>query len=216
MESGYFEAYNRTNVHLVDLQDTPIERVTPKGIVTSDNREHELDVLIFATGFDAITGAFSAIEWRGKDGRPLLGHRDTEKGRRAIWVDHRPKTFLGLTVPAMPNMFNVLGPNQPFGNATRSIEHAVEVISDLLQYCKDNNYIYVEPTQDAVEQWTDHVIASAHGALSNEVDSWMTGVNSNVAGKQTRSVARYAGSAVEFRRMCEAAKSAGWKGLQFA
>ncbi len=216
MESGYFEAYNRPNVHLVDLQETSIERVTSRGIVTRDGQEHELDILIFATGFDAITGAFSAIEWRGKDGRPLLGHSDTEKGRRAIWVDHRPNTFLGLTVPAMPNMLMVLGPHQPFGNATRSIEHAVQVISDLLQYCKDKSYTYVEPTQDAVEQWTDHVIASAQGALSNEVDSWMTGVNSNVAGKQTRSVARYAGSAVAFRKKCEAAKSAGWEGLKFA
>jgi cation diffusion facilitator CzcD-associated flavoprotein CzcO len=216
MESGYFESYNRPNVHLVDLQETPIEKITSRGIVTSDHQEHELDVLIFATGFNAITGAFSAIEWRGRDGRPLLGSSDDEKGRLAVWVDHRPKTFLGITVPSMPNMFMVLGPHQPFGNATRSIEHAVQVISDLLQYCKDQNYAQVEPTEEAVEAWTEHVVQSSKGALSNEVDSWMTGINTNVAGKTTRSVARYAGSAIEFRRRCEASKSAGWKGLQFA
>lgn len=215
LESGYFESYNRPNVHLVDLQETPIERITSGGIVTSDGKEHVLDVLIFATGFNAITGAFSAIEWRGKDGRPLLGRSDTEKGRRAIWVDHRPKTFLGITAPAMPNMMMILGPHQPFGNATRSIEHAVEVTCDLLQYCKDNNYTYVEPTQEAVEGWTEHVHEISKGALSNEVDSWMTGINTNVAGKQTRSVARYAGSAIEFRRRCEASKLAGWEGLRF-
>lgn len=216
LESGYFESYNRPNVHLVDLQETPIERVTPKGILTSDGQEHELDVLIFATGFNAITGAFSAIEWSVKDGRPLLGNSDTEKGRNAVWVDHRPKTFLGMTVPSVPNLFMVLGPHQPFGNATRSIEHAVQVISDLLQYCKDNGYTYVEPTEEAVDQWTDHVVECSRGSLANEVDSWMTGINTNVAGKQTRSVARYAGSAIEYRRRCEECKTAGWKGLVFA
>ena len=216
LESGYFEAYNRTNVHLIDLQETPITRITPKGIQTSDGQDHELDVLIFATGFDAITGAFSAIDWQAKDGRPLLGDSGTPKGDHAVWVDHRPRTFLGLIAPAMPNMFMVLGPHQPFGNATRSIEHAVQVISDLLQYCKDREYESVEPTEEAVNAWTEHVVECSKGSLSNEVNSWMTGVNKNVAGKQVRSVARYSGSAVEFRRRCEECKSEGWKGLMFS
>ncbi|KAJ9626771.1 hypothetical protein H2204_009916 [Knufia peltigerae] len=216
LESGYFESYNRPNVHLVDIREIPIEAVNAQGILTSDGKQYDLDVLIFATGFNAITGAFSAIEWSAKDGRPLLGSSDTEKGQRAVWVDHRPQTFLGITAPAMPNMFMVLGPHQPFGNATRSIEHAAQVVSDLLQYCKDNNYNYVEPTPEAVEQWTEHVVECGKGSLSNEVDSWMTGINTNVSGKQTRSVARYAGSALEYRRRCEASKLAGWKGLQFA
>lgn len=216
MESGYFEAFNRPNVHLIDLQKTPIERITPKGILTSDGKEHELDVLIFATGFDAITGAFNAIEWHAKDDRQLLGTSDSKQGERAIWVDHRPRTFLGLTVPAMPNMFMVLGPHQPFGNATRSIEHAVEVISELLQYCKDHNYTYVEPTPEAVEEWTEHVFECSKGSLVNEVDSWMTGVNKNVNGKTVRTVARYSGSAVEFRKRCKETQLAGWKGLAFA
>ncbi|OQV00978.1 hypothetical protein CLAIMM_06406 [Cladophialophora immunda] len=216
LESGYFESYNRPNVHLVDIKENPIEAVNPQGILTSDGQQYDLDVLIFATGFNAITGAFSAIEWSAKDGRPLLGNSDTEKGRRAIWVDHRPQTFLGITAPAMPNMLMVLGPHQPFGNATRSIEHATQVVTDLLQHCKDNNYTYVEPTPEAVEQWTEHVFECGKGSLANEVDSWMTGINTNVAGKQTRSVARYAGSALEYRRRCAASKLAGWKGLQFA
>jgi cation diffusion facilitator CzcD-associated flavoprotein CzcO len=216
LESGYFEAYNQSNVQLVDLQKTPIKKITAKGIVTLDDKEHELDELIFATGFNAITGAFSAIDWHAKDDRPLLGASGTEQGERAIWVDHRPETFLGLTVPGMPNMFMVLGPHQPFGNATRSIEHAVQVISDLLQYCKDKDYTYCEPTREAAEEWTEHVIACGTGGLVNEVDSWMTGVNTNVKGKTVRTVARYAGSAIDFRNRCEACKSAGWKGLEFA
>ena len=216
LESGYFEAYNKSNVHLVDLQKTPIDLITARGIKTSDGKEHELDVLIFATGFDAITGAFSAIEWHAKDDRPLLGSSDTLEGQNAIWQDHRPQTYLGLTAPAMPNMFMVLGPHQPFGNATRSIEHAVQVISELLAYCKDNDLTYVEPSQEAVDEWTEHVVECSKGALSNEVDSWMTGVNKNVKGKTKRSVARYAGSAVAFRKLCEDCRAAGWKGLNFA
>ncbi|CAI7583702.1 unnamed protein product [Penicillium palitans] len=202
LESGYFEAFNQPNVHLVDLKKTPIERVTKNGIITSDGKEHKLDVLIYATGFDAITGAFNSIDWTGKDGRPLLGSSNTKQGEQAIWVDHRPRTYLG--------------PHQPFGNAPRTIEHAVEVISDLLQHCKDNNYSYVEPTGEAVGSWTEHVVESSKGALSNEIDSWMTGVNTNVKGKTVRSVARYAGSAIEYRRRCAESKAAGWKGLAFA
>lgn len=216
LESGYFEVYNQPNVHLVDLQQTPIEEITSTGIRTSGGKHHELDVLIYATGFDAITGAFSAIEWHGKKGRPLLGNSDTEDGEHAIWVDHRPMTFLGLTVCSMPNMFMVLGPHQPFGNAPRTIEHAVAVVSDLLQYCKDHGYTFVEPTPQAVEEWTEHVIECSKGSLMNEVDSWMTGVNKNINGKRVRSVARYSGSAVEYRRRCAECREAGWNGLTFA
>ena len=216
LESGYFEAYNKPNVHLIDLQKTPVDIITAKGIKISDGKEHELDVLIFATGFDAITGAFSAIDWHAKDDRPLLGSSDTPAGQKAIWQDLRPRTYLGLTAPAMPNMFMVLGPHQPFGNATRSIEHAVQVISELLAYCKDNDYTYVEPSQEAVDEWGEHVVECSKGALSNEVDSWMTGVNKNVKGKTKRSVARYAGSAVGFRKRCEDCRAAGWKGFNFA
>jgi cation diffusion facilitator CzcD-associated flavoprotein CzcO len=217
LESGYFEAFNLPHVHLVDLQKTPIERVTPSGILTADGKEHELDVLIYATGFDAITGAFSAIEWHAKDDRPLVASSDTPEGSRAIWPDHQPNTFLGLTVPGLPNSFMVLGPHQPFGNATRSVEHAVSVISDLLQHCVDNGYTYVEPTAEAAAEWTEHVVeCSKAGVLVNEVDSWMTGVNKNVKGKTKKSVARYSGSAIEYRRRCEDVKRSGYKGLAFA
>lgn len=216
LESGYFEAYNQSNVHLVDLQKTPIEKVTADGILTADGKLHALDFLVCATGFDAITGAFNAIEWRSKDGRPLIGSSSTKEGENAIWIDHKPRTYLGLTSLSMPNMFMVLGPHQLFGNAPRSVEHAVQVVSDLLQYCKDNSFSFVEPTEEAVDDWTEHVYACSRGALSNEVDSWMTGVNSNVKGKNVRSVARYSGSAQEYRRRCAECKAAGWKGLQFA
>ncbi|KIL94151.1 hypothetical protein FAVG1_02713 [Fusarium avenaceum] len=217
LESGYFEAYNKPNVHLVDLQKTPIDRVTPRGILTTDGEEHTLDILICATGFNAITGAFSAIDWHGANSRPLITTSDMPDGDQAIWVDHRPRTFLGLTVPSMPNMFMVLGPHQPFGNATRNIEYAVQAVSDLLQYCKDNSFTSVEPTEEAVEDWTKHVVqCSESQTLMNEIDSWMTGVNKNVKGKTVRSVARYSGNITEYRRRCDEAKKTGYKGLVFS
>lgn len=217
LNSGYFEAFNNPNVQLVNLRKTPFERVTPEGIMTSDGKEHKLDVLICATGFDAVTGAFNAIDWHAADGRPLIATGETKGGERAIWPDHRPHTFLGVTVPALPNTFLVLGPHQPFGNATRSIEHVVGFVTDALQHCKDNGYSYVEATKEAADEWTEHVVeCSKAGTLINEVDSWMTGVNTNVKGKQVRSVARYSGSVIEYRRRTDACKKSGYKGLVFA
>lgn len=120
-----------------------------------------------------------------------------------------------MTVPKFPNMFMVLGPHQPFGNAPRSIEHALDAIVEMLATCDEDGYTSVEPKEEAVEAWTEHVADCSEGALLNEVDSWMTGVNKNVAGKTVRNVARYAGSAIEFRRRCELSRAAGWPGLEF-
>ncbi|KAL1876124.1 hypothetical protein Plec18167_005387 [Paecilomyces lecythidis] len=211
LESGYFEAYNNPKVHLVNLRETPFQKATERGLVTSDGKEHELDILICATGFNAITGAFSDIEWHGRDNRPLISGDSN-----AVWAGHKTKTFLGIMTQSMPNMFMVLGPHQPFGNIPRSIEHAAEVVLQLLKFCEDNGYSYVEPTKAAVDKWTAHVFACSEGSLINEIDSWLTGVNTNVDGKQERTVARYCGSAVEYRNLCQQCRIAGWKGLNFA
>ncbi len=215
LESGYFEVYNQPNVHLADLKKTPIETVTATGILTQDGKSHELDILIFATGFNAITGSFSEIDFRGRAGRPLLGDSDTEKGKDAIWVDHRPKTFLGIMAPGMPNMFMVLGPHQPFGNGTRSLENAVDVVCNMLQHILDHGYTFAEASAEAVEAWGHHVVECSHGLLANEIDSWMTGVNTNVKGKQERSVARYSGSVIGYRKRCFDAAQSGWEDLNF-
>lgn len=214
LEMGYFETYNQPNVHLVDLRKNPIDRVTPTGILTADGKEHELDVLICATGFDAITGAFNAIQWEGKDGRPLIASSKTSK-RAPIWPDHLPRTFMGLLAPSMPNMFMVLGPHQPFGNIPRSIEHASFVVTDLLELCRSKGYTYVEAKEEAVQQWTDHIFKLGSAGLINDVASWLTGVNTNVEGKTIKTVARYAGSAIDYRRQCEEYKTLGWPGLIF-
>ena len=151
LESGYFEAYNKSNVRLVDLRKTPFAQVTPQGIKTADGKLHELDILICATGFNAITGAFSDVDWQGRDGRTLIARSDTPEGKKAIWPDHRPQTYLGIGIPYMPNMFTVLGPHSPFGNIPRSIERSALMVADLLSFCKENNYTYAEPKQSAVD-----------------------------------------------------------------
>lgn len=214
LESGFYESFNQAHVQLVDINESPITDVEGKRIFTSDGHDHEVDVLIFATGFDAITGSFSRIDWTSKSGRPLLGtsatHKVNENGSNPLWPNGRPVTAMGLMTHDMPNMFMVLGPHQPFGNIPRSIEHAVEVIMSMLERCDARGHTYIEPTMEACEKWAETIIRVAQGQLANEVDSWMTGVNTNVPGKSERFIARYCGSAVEYRAWCEEDKGQNW------
>ena len=217
LESGYFEAYNRPNVHLIDLRKTPITKMTSQGAETSDGKLHELDILICATGFNAITGAFADIHWRGRDDRTLIARSDTPEGKKAIWPDHRPQTYLGIGIPSMPNMFTVLGPHQPFGNIPRSIERAALMVADLLSFCKEKGYTYAEPTREAVDGWTNHIHElNKAQVLINEVDSWMTGVNTNVKGRSVKTVVRYTGSAVDYRERLDKVRKLGFEGFTFA
>ncbi|KAK1812471.1 hypothetical protein LTR12_013165 [Friedmanniomyces endolithicus] len=199
METFYYEAYNRPNVRLVDLLETPIERVTADGITTSQE-EFEFDMLIYATGFDAVTGAFDAIDFRGTDNHSL----------RDEWKDG-PRTYLGLTVEHFPNMFMSMGPHQAYGNIPRSIEYAVGWIAECIGYCQTQGISRIEATDQGVQEWTDHVHDLGKNLLSNKVDSWMTGVNKNVAGKQKRIVARYMGAAPEFREKCNEVAGGGYE-----
>lgn len=191
LETHYFEVYNQPNVDLVDLRDTPILRITEKGIQTSE-KEHEFDIIIYATGFDAITGAFDAVDFIGIDGIKL----------RDMWKEG-PKTYLGMTVENFPNMFMIMGPHQAMGNIPRSIEYAVGWVSALITHCHERHITWVEPTTDLTDEWYEHVNTCAVGLLSNDVDSWMTGVNKNVAGRQKRIVMRYQGGILVFRKYCD-------------
>lgn len=217
LESGYLESFNKPHVHLVDLRETPISTVTSNGILTSDGKEHELDVLVFATGFDAITGALAAIDWYCEDGRPLFGASSTNRGKSKapVWADNETRTFLGLMAPHLPNVFMILGPHQPYGNVPRSIENSVNVVMSLLQFVYDNGHTYVEPTQEAADEWYDHVVECGKGLLSSEVSSWSTGVNTNVEGKSTRRVAKYSGTYQQYLAKCRESEKAGWRGLKF-
>jgi cation diffusion facilitator CzcD-associated flavoprotein CzcO len=191
LETRYYEAYNQDHVELVDLTETPILRITPKGIETSD-REYEFDIVIYATGFDAITGSFDRIDISGVDGVRL---KDKWKSG--------PQTFLGVLVDGFPNMMMLMGPHTALGNIPRSIEYNVDWVTGLIRHIRESSLTRAEATAAAVTSWTDHVKALGVGLLSNEVNSWMTGFNSNVEGKQTRIVARYSGSAPAYRARCD-------------
>ena len=203
LESGYFEVYNQPNVELVDLRETPIERITQKGIKTSD-REREFDLIIYATGFDAITGAFDRIDFRGKDGAKL----------RDKWADG-PHTYLGLNVAGFPNMLTLVGPHNAatFCNLPRCIEQNVEFVSDLLGWMREHGKTRIEATQEAEETWTAHVHDTGSRLLLTKVDSWMTGVNKNVAGRQKRTFMAYAGGAPKYRQKCEEIAANGYEGF---
>ncbi len=204
LETKYYEVYNQPNVALVDINETPIERITPSGIKTSD-REYTFDIIIYATGFDAITGSFDRIDIRGSAGQKL----------KDKWTGG-PKTYLGVQVEGFPNMMMLMGPHTALGNIPRSIEYNVEWVTGLIRHMRAHNLTRVDARPDGVKSWTDHVIALGEGMLSNEVDSWMTGINRNVDGKQVRTVARYSGSAPAYRARCDAVAADGYRELALA
>ena len=204
LETKYYEVYNQPNVALVDINETPIERITPDGIKTSD-REYAFDIIIYATGFDAITGSFDRIDIRGAGGQRL----------KDKWTGG-PKTYLGVQVEGFPNMLMLMGPHTALGNIPRSIEYNVEWVTALIRHMRAHKLTRVEARPEGVKSWTDHVIALGEGLLSNEVDSWMTGINRNVEGKQIRTVARYSGSAPAYRARCDAVAADGYRELALA
>lgn len=204
METHYYEVYNQPNVELVDINETPIEAITETGIKTSD-RHREFDMIIYATGFDAVTGSFDRIDIRGQDGLKL-------KDKWATGIE----TLLGIQVAGFPNMLMLVGPHTALGNIPRSIEYNVEWVADLLGFMKERNLTRTEPKPAAVKEWTDYVVETGKGLLSNEIDSWMTGVNRNLDHKQTRSIARYSGSAPVFRAWCDRVAKGGYKEIDFA
>ncbi|MGZ5694186.1 MAG: flavin-containing monooxygenase [Burkholderiales bacterium] len=203
LESGYFEAYNRDNVLLVDVNETPIERITPAGIRTRD-KEHEFDMLIYATGFDGVTGAFDRIDFRGPGGVRL----------RDVWADG-PRTYLGQLVDGFPNLLMVLGPHTARGNIPRAIEHSVEWQTGLLRFMREHNYIRVETRPEHVAEWTQTVVKAAQRLLSWKVDSWQTGVNRNVEGRSVRRVLGYNGNAVNYRRVTAEVAAGGYREFVF-
>jgi cation diffusion facilitator CzcD-associated flavoprotein CzcO len=204
METNYYEVYNQPNVQLVDIKETPIERITPTGIKTSE-REYEFDMIIYATGFDAVTGSFDRIDIRGRSGVSLK-----ETWRKGI------ETHVGMSVRDFPNMLMLVGPHVALGNIPRSIEYNVDWVTGLLRHMKSKGQTRLEPRPEAVARWTGYVHEMAKGLLSNEIDSWMTGVNRNVDGKESRSIARYSGSAPNYRAWCDKIAAEGYQELEFA
>lgn len=178
METGYLEAYNRENVHLVDINETPLDRVTETGIRTTE-RDYDFDIIVYATGFDAITGSFDHIDIRGRDGLTL----------REKWFDN-PSTFLGMLVSGFPNLLMPSGPQSGSAstNYPRGIENGVNWCTDLLEYMRSRDLQYAEATEGAEERWTGHVVKMYSVMLMRKAQSWFTGYNSNVDGHEAGKV----------------------------
>jgi len=167
VDTGYFETFNRPNVTLVDISAAPIEEITRNGLRTN-GEEYELDAIVFATGFDAMTGALLSIDIRGRGGKTLQ-----EK-----WAEG-PRTYLGLGVAGFPNFFTITGPGSPsvLSNMIPSIEQHVNWIADCVEYMRDHNHACVEATEEAQDAWVAHVNEVANGTLFPTCNSWYLGAN---------------------------------------
>ena len=206
METRYYEAYNRDNVHLIDIEETPIRCVTETGITTSA-RHHELDIIIYATGFDAITGSFDRIEFVGTDGVKL----------RDKWRDG-PSTYLGVATAGFPNMVMLAGP-QGAANSTnfpRAIEYGVEWATDLYRHIMEHDITRVDVTADAEAEWTQHVQDLYGNLLLRKAKSWFTGYNENVEGHTTTRYLMYTGGAPRYRKTLDEVADTGYRGFVFS
>ncbi|MBR1284455.1 NAD(P)/FAD-dependent oxidoreductase [Bradyrhizobium sp. AUGA SZCCT0177] len=174
LETNYFEAYNRDNVHLVDISETPLERVTETGLRTSA-RDYDFDIIIYSTGFDAITGAYDQIDISGIGGEKLYDK----------WKDG-PSTFLGMLVHGFPNLLMPTGPQSGSAstNFPRGIETGVNWCMGLLEHIWDRGYTSADPTLAAQERWSAHVKKMYAIMLMRNAKSWFTGYNSNVPGHE--------------------------------
>jgi len=179
-DSGYYEIFNRSNVALVDCKATPITEIRPNGIVTADGTLHELDMIIFATGFDAVDGNYKVMDLRGRNGVSMKEH----------WQDGATG-FMGTMTAGFPNMFMVLGPHGPFSNLPPAIEMQVNQIADLVAKATRDGLASVEVSAAKEAEWVAHCDQLAAGSLFSKVDSWIFGAN--IAGKKQTLVFYFGG-----------------------
>ncbi|HZR72877.1 NAD(P)/FAD-dependent oxidoreductase [Bradyrhizobium sp.] len=208
LETNYLEAYNRDNVHLVDISETPLVRVTEDGLKTSE-RDYQFDIIVYATGFDAITGAFDRIDIRGVGGKTLA-----EK-----WKD-APSTFLGILIHGFPNLLMPTGPQSASAstNFPRGIESNVNWCTDLLQYMWDRGYVRADARREAEERWTAYVVKTYEIMLMRKAKSWFTGYNSNVAGHEEGTIRYFLfnGGTPKFRAIADGVAAKGYQEIEFS
>ena len=203
VDSDYFATYNRDNVTLVDIAADPLHAITPTGLKTS-GAEYEFDVLVLATGFDAMTGTLSRMNVTGSGGRPL--NDKWEAG---------PRTYLGLGINEFPNLFLVTGPGSPsvLSNMIVSIEQHVDFITQMIKYMEDNQHGVFEADLAAEDAWVDHVNEVASATLFPKAGSWYMGAN--IPGKP-RVFMPYAGGVGPYRALCNGVIEKGYEGFNFS
>jgi cyclohexanone monooxygenase len=200
VDTDYYATFNRPNVTLVDVRKAPIEEITANGLRTSD-ASYVFDDLIYATGFDAMTGALLAIDIRGRGGQRL----------RDKWAQG-PRAYLGLQVAGFPNLFTVTGPGSPsvLSNVVVSIEQHVEWIAACIRYMREHDRKLIEPQQDAEDKWVAHVNEVANTTLFPKANSWYTGAN--IPGKP-RIFMPYVGGVGAYRQICDEVVKKGYEGF---
>ena len=202
VDTGYYDTFNRDNVTLIDLRETPIQEITPAGLRTS-RAEYRLDSIVFATGFDAMTGALCKIDIRGKDGASL----------KEKW-SAGPITYLGLMVAGFPNLFMITGPGSPsvFSNMVVSIEQHVDWIAGCIQHVRQQRFANIEATADAERTWMAYVSELSAPTLFPLANSWYMGAN--VPGKP-RVFMPYIGGVGTYRQKCAEIAAGGYEGFAF-
>jgi cyclohexanone monooxygenase len=204
VDTDYFETFNRENVALVDIKKTPIEEITPAGVTTGDGAVHEADAIVFATGFDAMTGSLIKAGIRGRSGLPL--EKKWEAG---------PRTYLGLMTAGFPNLFMVTGPGSPsvLSNMMVSIEQHVDWIADCVAHMRARGARTIEATQGAEDAWVEHANEVAHRTLYPLAASWYMGAN--VPGKP-RVFMPYIGGVGVYREKCDEIAAKGYEGFRLS
>jgi cation diffusion facilitator CzcD-associated flavoprotein CzcO len=205
LETGYYETFNRDTVELVDAAATPIVRVTPTGIETTDE-SRDFDVIVYATGFDAFTGAFDQIDIQGVDGARL----------RDKWAEG-PVTFLGATVGGFPNFLMLVGPQTAASNFPRGAELSVDWVTPLLEYMWSHGYQRFDVDEAAEAQWCQHVKDLYQGMLLRKARSWFTGYNSNLEGHEYGNMRYniYNGGGPKYASMLSDMADKDYQGLHF-
>lgn len=202
-DTNYYQTYNRDNVTLVDVKADPITSITPQGIKTAEGG-YEVDAIVFATGFDALTGPLLNIDITGRQGLSL----------REKW-EAGPRTYLGIGVHGFPNMFVIAGPGSPsvMSNVVRSTEHHVEWLTELVRRLEESRPATIEPTLKAEDEWCKHLTELAQGTVFMTADSWYLGAN--VPGKP-RVFMPYVGGVPRYREICEGIADNGYSGFHVA
>jgi len=203
VDIGYYETFNRPNVALIDVSQRPIEAITRTG-VRADGREHAVDAIVFATGFDAMTGALLKIDIRGRGGLPL----------RQKWREG-PRTYLGVGMAGFPNLFTITGPGSPsvLTNMLPTIEQHVEWIADAMHHMRHQGRASIEPLVGAEEEWVSHVGEAAGRTLRYTCSSWYLGVN--IPGKP-RVFMPYIGGFPRYVETCNEVAAKGYEGFRLA
>ncbi|MBY7142011.1 NAD(P)/FAD-dependent oxidoreductase [Virgibacillus sp. NKC19-3] len=201
-DTNYYETYNRENVTLVDVKETPIEEITPQGLRTR-NADYQLDSLVFATGYDGMTGPLFKIDIRGKEGLSL--RRKWENGAKV-------RTYLGIATAGFPNFFMITGPESPsvLVNMPTAIEQHVDWITDCICYLQKHNLDTIEANVEAEESWSKHCKDVADATLFPKTDSWYTGAN--IAGKP-RGFLIYLGGFGTYGQICNKVAASNYEGF---